>query len=173
MNIDILYHKIKLLLLEYEDILKLDKDYMEIFLKEINTHLNLKNENFTNNQNENIFNEIGEKEIKNKKHGILCVELYRKLSKKLHPDINKKSSDEFIKMSKAYEKNDYITLFLLSYENKIKKILNNDEINLINESITKKEQEINTIKTGLHWKWVLCNNDLEKESIKQHILNNN
>ena len=42
MNIDIFYHKIKLLLLEYENTQKLDKDYMEIFLKEFNNNLNLK-----------------------------------------------------------------------------------------------------------------------------------
>ena len=75
-------------------------------------------------------------------------------------------------MSKAYENNDYITLFLLSYEHKIKNILENSEINLLNESIKNKEDEIETIKNGLHWKWVLAENELEKENIKQYVINN-
>ena len=172
MNIDILYHKIKLLLLEYENIQKLDKDYMEIFLNECNSNLNLKEDNFVSESKEQFYNELGEKQVNKVKHGLSCIKLYRKLAKKLHPDLSKTSSDDFIKMSKAYETNDYITLFLLSYEHKTKDILNDDEINLINESIKSKEEEINKIKSGLHWKWVLAENEIERENIKQYIINN-
>lgn len=174
MDVNIFYHKIKLLLLEYENIQKLDKDYMEIFLKEFSNNLNLKDENFVNETKEQIFNEYGEKQIFKIKHGVSCIKLYRKLSKKLHPDLNKNNSSyDFVKMSKAYENNDFMTLFLLSYEHKVQNILEKSDITLLNESIKSKEEEIDKIKIGLHWKWVLAENDLERESIKQYVINNN
>ena len=38
---------------------------------------------------------------------------YKPLAKKLHPDKNNNNSEEFIKINKAYEKNDYLSFILL------------------------------------------------------------
>ena len=168
---DNFYHQLKLLLLEYEDIIKLDEDYMKIFLDECISSLNLNNNDFENN-NKSFFNENGEKELENVSHSFYCIQLYRKLAKLLHPDRNKNTHDDFIKMSKAYEKDDFITLFILSYENNINIHLSHEEIELLNNHIEKKQNEILEIKNKIHWKWVLADNDLEKHCIKEHIINN-
>ena len=123
------------MLLEYDDILKLDEEYMKI-LDECISSLNLNNNDFENN-NKNIFNENDEKEIESVNHSFYCIQLYRKLAKILHPDKNKNTHDEFIKMSKAYDKDDYITLFMLAYENNINIILSQEEIELLNKHIKK------------------------------------
>jgi len=165
------YNKLKLLLLEYEDILKLDGEYMKIFLDECISNLNLNNNDFENN-NKNVFNENDEKEIENINHSFYCIQLYRKLAKILHPDRNKNTYDEFIKMSRAYENDDFITLFILSYENSINVNLSHEEIELLNNHIEKKQNEILEIRNKVHWKWVFADNELEKHCIKEHILNN-
>ena len=165
-----LYETIVKLNLEYENILELDKIYMEIFLKE--------NENIINNDKtddinliNNIINDENEEE-KNIYKDRKCIKLYRKLAKLMHPDKNKKHKDLFIKMNKAYNKNDYITLFMYGYEFNIIENINNDEILTINKEIEKKQKLIENITNKIHWKWVNCNNNLEKELLKSHIINN-
>lgn len=171
-NSENFYHKLKLLSLEYDDIIKLDEEYMKIFLEECISDLNLQKSDFENNS-DNFFDENDEKQLKNINHSFYCIQLYRKLAKILHPDKNKNSEEDFIKLSKAYEKDDFITLFILSYENNIKIHLSEQEIEFINLHIQKKENEMLDIKNKIHWKWVLADNDLEKYSIREHIINNN
>lgn len=166
-----LYNKIVNLNTEYENILELDKLYMEIFLKE---NQDIINNDINNNNNidlmDNIINnEVNEKNIyKDRK----CIKLYRKLAKLMHPDKNIKHKDLFIKMNKAYNKNDYIILFMYGYEFNIIDKLNEDEILTINKEIEKKEKLIEDIISKVHWKWVNCNNNIEKELLRTHIGNN-
>ena len=126
-NSENFYHKLKLLSLEYDDIIKLDEEYMKIFLEECISDLNLQKSDFENN-GDNFFDENDEKQLKNINHSFYCIQLYRKLAIFLHPDKNKNSEEDFIKLSKVYEKDDFITLFILSYENNIKIHLSEQEI---------------------------------------------
>ena len=172
-----LYNKIVSLNLEYDNILELDKLYMNIFLQEnqniINTDINIDNNsnidndiNFMNNE----INEINEK--KNVYKDRKCIKLYRNLAKLMHPDKNKKHKDNFIKLNKAYNNNDYITLFMYGYEFDIINKLCDDEIIIIENEIKQKEKKIENIINKIHWQWVKCNNNIEKELIKTHIINN-
>ena len=185
MNIEQLYYKIKLLLLQYEEIKQLDEKYIEIFLYELGNNLQLNEPDFLNTSS-SVFemnNNIEERTVNKSKHGNFCIQMYRKLAKILHPDksnIDTKQDksdidtkqDEFIKMSKAYETNDYITLFILSYENKVNINLSDNELELINTNIKNKEHEIETTQTKIHWKWFLAENEFEKQQIKESVINN-
>lgn len=168
-----LYNKIVKLNLEYDNILELDKLYMNIFLKDneniINSDINIDNNSNINNDINFMNNEINEKIVcKDRK----CIKLYRSLAKLMHPDKNKKHKESFIKMNKAYNNNDYITLFMYGYEFNIINKLKDDEIITIKNEIEKKEKKIENIINKIHWQWIKCNNDLEKELLKTHIRNN-
>ena len=159
------YHKIKYLLLEYNNTLELDNTYMMQYLNFYGEELN---NNIMNNYNilKNDVLEI-DKTVQNN----TIKMLYKNLARKYHPDKNNNKNDEFIKINKAYETNDFLTLFIYSYECNF---YNNEKINIelidiIEEEIKKKENEINSIKNKVHWQWVSSNNDLEKELIHNYI----
>ena len=162
--IDKYYHKIKYILLEFNNILELDNKYMNEYLNSCSNQLDI---NLINNSdifekseivtNENIDNNI----IKS---------LYKKLAKKCHPDKNKNKEKDFIIINEAYKTNDILTLFIYSYENKLyNNDISDDFIIMLDEQIKKKENEINDIKNKAYWKWVESNNELEKELINSYI----
>ena len=66
--------------MEYDDIIKLDEEYMKIFLEECISDLNLQKSDFENN-GDNFFDENDEKQLKNINHSFYCIQLYRKLAK--------------------------------------------------------------------------------------------
>ena len=74
-------------------------------------------------------------------------------------------------INKAYETNDFLTLFIYSYESKYYDNFKIDEeyITIIENEIKKKEDEINNIKNKIHWKWVSTENELEKQIIEEYI----
>ena len=161
------YHKIKYLLIEYSNTLELDNKYMIQYLNNCGNELNnILIDNYNNTLLEKDTLEIN-KIIQNN----INKTLYKNLARKFHPDKNNNKSDEFIRINKAYEKNDFLTLFIYSYENNyydnIK--VNEEYITNIENEIKKKEEEINTIKNRIHWKWVSTDNDLEKEIIHNYI----
>tara|TARA_Y100000768_G_C23626338_1_gene517388 strand:- start:64 stop:570 length:507 start_codon:yes stop_codon:yes gene_type:complete len=166
---DKIYFKIKYILLEYDEILKLDKEYLSIFLNECINELNLNENNYT--ENNELIDDKDEKIIYKNIGNNDCKKLYKKLAKKLHPDKNPTKKEEFIEISKAYETNDFIKLFMLCYENNIKLELLKTDIKLIEDEIIKKENEIIEIKNKIHWKWIECESELDKELLKQHIIN--
>ena len=161
------YHKIKYLLIEYNNTLELDNKYMIQYLNNCGNELNnILIDNYNNTLLEKDTLEIN-KIIQNN----INKTLYKNLARKFHPDKNNNKSDEFITINKAYEKNDFLTLFIYSYECKyydnIK--VNEEYITNIENEIKKKEEEINTIKNKIHCKWVSTDNDLEKEIIHNYI----
>jgi isocitrate dehydrogenase kinase/phosphatase len=166
------YHKIKYLLIEYKTTLELDNTYMMQYLSSYGNELN---NSLINTYNNNILeNDILENDIleinKTIQNNTIKM-LYKNLARKYHPDKNNNKSDEFITISKAYETNDFLTLFIYSYECNFydNKKINEDLIDVIEQEIKKKEEEINSIKNKIHWQWVSSNNDLEKELIHNYI----
>ena len=164
------YNKIVSLNEEYENILELDKLYMEMFLKDNQNILNNNTDNDIDFMNNSMNDEISD--CKNILKDRKCIKLYRKLAKILHPDKNEKHKDLFIKMNKAYNNNEYITLFMYGYEFNVIDTLNEEEIITINKEIETKKKLIEDIINKIHWKWANCNNEIEKEILKTHIVNN-
>lgn len=177
MDLDIkeYYNKIKNINNEYDNTLELDKIYMNLFLQD-NNHIFNKNQDISNLENNNLSYNNEDLFNNNNNHNnikdVKCIKLYRKLAKILHPDKNINHKDIFIKMSKAYQNNDYITLFMYGYEFYIIINLNSEEINTINKEINNKINLINEIKNKIHWQWAMCENNLERELLKSHIHNN-
>ena len=132
------YNKIVNLNKEYENILELDKLYMEMFLKDNQNILNNNTDNDIDFINNSMNDEI--QDCKNMFKDRKCIKLYRKLAKILHPDKNEKHKDLFIKMNKAYNNNEYIILFMYGYEFNIIDTLNEEEIITINQEIEKKQK---------------------------------
>jgi len=166
----ILYNEIKEILLLYEEILELDKIYMSNFLRSDNLNSKDKNiidDNIKNNIENNLEDKI-ECDVIDKR----CIKLYRKLAKLLHPDKNKNEIEIFIKMSNAYKLNDFITLFMYSYEYDIDYELSNVDIKFIRNEIKKKMEEIEKIKSKIHWEWNLCEDEKMKEEIKSYVKEN-
>lgn len=84
--------------------------------------------------------------------------LYRKISKKLHPDknlMNENSKEEFIKLQNAYQEDNLIELILIAEENKIEiddEIIGDPEnIEIIKDNIISFEKKINHIKNSFAW----------------------
>tara|TARA_B100001175_G_scaffold296824_1_gene286061 strand:- start:87 stop:605 length:519 start_codon:yes stop_codon:yes gene_type:complete len=168
-TIDKYYHKIKYLILEYDNILLQDIQYMNDYLKYYGNDLNINNNNLVDKYNTEL---LKNDEIFYDKTEIDSISklFYKPLAKLLHPDKNNNKSEEFIKINKAYEKNDYLTLFIYYYESKIDIKISNDIISHIKQKIVEKKQEIENIKKKIHWKWALSN-DIEKVFIQEYVKN--
>lgn len=161
------YFKIKYLLLEYNNILELDNKYMMEYLNNCGDELkgNLIDTNLINN------NILDNKSILNEDNNSNNIKLlYKNLAKKFHPDKNNNDSNKFIIINEAYKSNDFLTLFIYSYENKFynKNNINEELILYLDDAIDKKEKKMNNIKNKIHWKWV-NSNDLEKEILSNYI----
>jgi len=167
--IDKFYHEIKYILLEYNSTLDLDIQYMSEYLKQCGKDLNITNNDLVKEYNKNMFKNNEIPYAKNVSDNISKL-FYKPLAKKLHPDKNNNNSEEFIKINKAYEKNDYLTLFIYYYEKKIDIKITNDIISHIKQKIVEKKQEIENIKKKIHWKWALSN-DIEKVFIQEYVKN--
>ena len=105
--IDKFYHEIKYILLEYNSTLDLDIQYMSEYLKQCGKDLNITNNDLVQEYNINMFKNEEIPYDKTLSDNISKI-FYKPLAKKLHPDKNNNNSEEFIKINKAYEKNDYI-----------------------------------------------------------------
>ena len=186
------YQKIKNLITEYETILELDKEYMTEYLQHCGKDLNKQNPEVIDNiQQTQIFTQT--KFINDE---IFCTKniadsisklFYKPLAKLLHPDKKKKKkksiineddenmetdeneeNNDFIKLNSAYESNDYLTLFLFYYENKIDVDITDEIIKILDIEIQKKMQEIQKIKSTIYWQW---NNsdDMQKQLIQEFV----
>ena len=170
------YYQIKYLLLEFKNTISLDDKYLHIYLKECSDDLKLNQSNLHNadiNIDENDEIKI-DKQIPND----ICKKMYKDLAKIYHPDKNinknenKNKNDEFVEISKAYEKNDIVSLFLFHYENNLIKSIDEEFIDYLEYSIEEKKNEINIMQNKMHWHWVKANSDIERTIIKEYIKNN-
>ena len=110
--IDKFYHEIKYILLEYNSTVDLDIQYMSEYLKQCGKDLDITNNDLVKEYNKNMFKNNEIPYDKNVSDNISKL-FYKPLAKKLHPDKNNNNSEEFIKINKAYEKNDYLTGFYI------------------------------------------------------------
>ena len=155
--------------MEYNSTLDLDIQYMSEYLKQCGKDLNITNNDLVKEYNKNMFKNNEIPYDKNVSDNISKL-FYKPLAKKLHPDKNNNNAEEFIKINKAYEKNDYLTLFIYYYETKIDIKITNDIISHIKQKIVEKKEEIENIKKKIHWKWALSN-DSEKVFIQEYVKN--
>ena len=173
--IETYYEKIKSLINEYENILQLDKEYMTEYLKHCGKDLQI-----TNPQKIAEIQQMKEATCTRFiDDEIFCTKsiadsiskmFYKPLARLLHPDKKKDSNDgeDFIKLNSAYEKNDYLTLFLFHYENKIDVDITDEIIKILDLEIQKKLQEIQKIKKTIYWQWN-NSNDIQKQLIEEFV----
>ena len=83
----------------------------------------------------------------------------------MESDENEENND-FIKLNNAYENNDYLTLFLFHYENKIDIDITDEIIKMLDIEIQKKMQEIQKIKSTIYWQWNISDN-IQKQLIEE------
>ncbi len=177
--IDTYYQKIKSLIDDYNNILKLDNEYMVEYLNKCGKDLNVKNPETINE-----INELKNKNTQNMTNSqfvndeIYCSKtiadsisklFYKPLAKLLHPDKKQNSnSDDFIKLNTAYEQKDYLTLFLFHYENKVNIDITEEIIKILDMEIQKKIQEIATIQKRIYWQWNISD-DNQKKIIEEFV----
>lgn len=113
--------------------------------------------NYTNNE---------EKNNEEKKNEAL-KQIYKKLSKVIHPDKNNKNSHMFIKCKEAYDKKNISELIYISCMCNMKDIHISLYLEkIINIELNEIKQKTNELKSTVCWKWNIGNNN-EKE----HIIN--
>lgn len=83
-----------------------------------------------------------EKKKKRKSQPKKIKDLYRKLSSKLHPDKGG-SAEEFNELKKAYEEGDILQLVSLAADNNVKTNIEEEDLVLLENSISKLEKRIN------------------------------
>lgn len=93
--------------------------------------------------------------------------LFREIVKKTHPDKTKSEDliEIYIKSKEAYESNDILKLSYYANKVGINVELSDMEIQLLNDLIIYKKEELNEIEKSWLWKWYKTNTETEKDMI--------
>ena len=93
--------------------------------------------------------------------------LFREIVKKTHPDKTKSEDliDIYIKSKEAYESNDILKLAYYANKVDINVELSDMEIQLLNDLIIYKKEELSEIEKSWLWKWYKANTETEKDII--------
>ena len=93
--------------------------------------------------------------------------LFREIVKKTHPDKTKSEDliDIYIKSKEAYESNDILKLAYYANKVDINVELSDMEIQLLNDLIIYKKEELSEIEKSWLWKWYKANTETEKDMI--------
>jgi hypothetical protein len=93
--------------------------------------------------------------------------LFREIVKKTHPDKTKSEDliDIYIKSKEAYEANDILKLAYYANKVDIKVELSDMEIQLLNDLIIYKKDELSEIEKSWLWKWYKANTEAERDMI--------
>jgi hypothetical protein len=124
---------------------------------------------------ENISKNIEIDEIVNKPiHSSETKKIYREIVKSTHPDIikNTKLNELYLESTVAYESNDLITLYKVCSELMIDFSWSDNEILKIKERIEKYKNQINFIESTYTFKWLKCDNDIDKLKIILNFIEN-
>jgi len=144
-------HKYEFLKLELEEFQEQFEDYetewKELFAEYFN---NIKQEVWINEETGEISNEPPDKKKSKPKIDTKVKKLYRKASTIAHPD---KGGDpeEFNKVKKYYENNDYIGLLNYASQNNIDVKVEAEDKALLENSCRKLQEDINKIRSTLIW----------------------
>ena len=93
--------------------------------------------------------------------------LFREIVKKTHPDKTKSEDliDIYIKSKEAYESNDILKLAYYANKVDINVELSDMEIQLLNDLIIYKKEELSEIEKSWLWKWYKANTESERDVI--------
>ena len=180
--------EIKKLLTEY-DYLVIDEEiktevvneYLPKFTEEINEFTN-KIEGKKEEEKKKVKKDINVKEKQPKENKVKKViedddlpketkdrlkKLFREIVKKTHPDKTKSEDliDVYIKSKEAYESNDILKLAYYANKVDINVELSDMEIQLLNDLIIYKKDELSEIEKSWLWKWYKANTETEKDII--------
>lgn len=180
--------EIKKLLTEY-DYLIIDEEiktevvdkYLPKFTEEINEFTN-KIEGKKEEEKKEVKKDINVKEKQPKENKVKKViedddlpketkdrlkKLFREIVKKTHPDKTKSEDliDVYIKSKEAYESNDILKLAYYANKVDINVELTDMEIQLLNDLIIYKKEELSEIEKSWLWKWYKANTESERDVI--------
>jgi len=107
-------------------------------------------------------------------HSLEIKKIYREIVKSTHPDIikNTKLNELYLESTGAYESNDLITLYKVCSELMIDFNWSDNEILKIKERIEKYKSQINFIESTYTFKWLKCDNDIDKLKIILNFIEN-
>jgi len=131
--------------------------------KEVKKDINVKE----NQPKENKVKKIIEDDDIPKETKDRLKKLFREIVKKTHPDKTKSEDliDIYIKSKEAYESNDILKLAYYANKVDINVELSDMEIQLLNDLIIYKKDELSEIEKSWLWKWYKSNTETEKDMI--------
>lgn len=131
--------------------------------KEVKKDINVKE----NQPKENKVKKIIEDDDLPKETKDRLKKLFREIVKKTHPDKTKSEDliDVYIKSKEAYEANDILKLAYYANKVDINVELSDMEIQLLNDLIIHKKDELSEIEKSWLWKWYKANTEAEKDII--------
>jgi len=131
--------------------------------KEVKKDINVKE----NQPKENKVKKIIEDDDLPKETKDRLKKLFREIVKKTHPDKTKSEDliDVYIKSKEDYEANDILKLAYYANKVDIKVELSDMEIQLLNDLIIYKKDELSEIEKSWLWKWYKANTESERDMI--------
>tara|TARA_B100001094_G_scaffold267109_1_gene270242 strand:- start:782 stop:1303 length:522 start_codon:yes stop_codon:yes gene_type:complete len=149
-------HKYQYLKFEIDDLKKQEQSNFE----EFNSHFGFEN----SNEDSPPLVQPQQDLLPNRDSNNPGKPLFKALSKILHPDRGG-NKDEFALVSELYRKKDTVGLILKAeeYEIDIEKYLDEDLINSFESSCKLLEEEGESIKSTISWKWCNSSSDMEKK----------
>jgi len=131
--------------------------------KEVKKDINVKE----NQPKENKVKKIIEDDDLPKETKDRLKKLFREIVKKTHPDKTKSEDliDVYIKSKEDYEANDILKFAYYANKVDIKVELSDMEIQLLNDLIIYKKDELSEIEKSWLWKWYKANTESERDMI--------
>ena len=160
-----LFLKTELVDLELEETIELNKKHSEEFFKNFHEE----NAYIISFKKEEKITPPLKDDTKPPPPGVI-QKIYRNLAKILHPDVSKvdNAEEEFKKVTDYYENHDLIKLIHLSLKYEIElPDLSDEDLQLVENKITEKQNTVDSIKQTLAWYW--GNSKEDKNVLKEKV----
>jgi hypothetical protein len=160
-----LFLKTELVDIELEETIELNKKHSEEFFK----HFHEENAYIISFKKDEKLTPPPKDDTKPPPPGVI-QKIYRNLAKILHPDVSKvdNAEEQFKKVTDYYENHDLIKLIHLSLKYEIElPDLSDEDLQLIENKITEKQNAVDSIKQTLAWYW--GNSKEDKNVLKEKI----